>query len=110
MPHCVDPLTVAYNSHKLRLVLDLRNVNKFDRLHKLKYEDLRTLPMMFHKGDYFFTFDITSAYHHVSIHADFVQYLGFQRTDCSGEIHSYVLLLASTSRAIRLHLASSTRF
>ena len=40
--YCCNPLTVAEGS-QLRLVLDLRHVNKFVMHHKFKYEDLRTL-------------------------------------------------------------------
>ena len=41
-PYCCNPLTVAEGS-KLRLVIDLRHVNKFIKTTKFRYEDLSTL-------------------------------------------------------------------
>jgi len=66
MPYRCNPLTVA-ESEKLRLVIDLRHVNKFLDFPKIKYEDLRTVRQ--HLGeDYFFTtFDLKSGYHHISV-------------------------------------------
>ena len=75
-PHCCNPLTVADNG-KLRLVLDLRHVNKFVILKKFKYEDLRIVAEIFDKNDYFVNFDLTSGYHHIDIHPDHHKYLGF---------------------------------
>uniref|UniRef100_A0A7M5X9B2 Uncharacterized protein n=1 Tax=Clytia hemisphaerica TaxID=252671 RepID=A0A7M5X9B2_9CNID len=34
IPHCVNPLSVAERNNKLRLVLDLRNVNKYIQVNK----------------------------------------------------------------------------
>ena len=53
-------------------------MNQYIFPDKFKYEDLYTLAELFEEGDYFFTFDLKSGYHHVSIHKDFVKYLGFQ--------------------------------
>ena len=75
-PVCVNPLSVA-EKPKLRLVIDLRHVNKFIELKKFKYENIRTISEIFDKDDYFFTFDLKSGYHHVKIHEDFQPYLGF---------------------------------
>ena len=33
--------------------------------------------LMFQKGDYMFTFDLKSAYHHVDIYREHCEYLGF---------------------------------
>lgn len=35
------------------------------------------MPDLFRKGEYFFAFDLKSGYHHVDIHEDCQQYLGF---------------------------------
>ena len=75
-PYCCNPLTVAEGT-KLRLVLDLRHVNKYIFSPKFKYEDLRTLANMFDKNFYFSTFDIKSGYHHVDITEEDQKYLGF---------------------------------
>ena len=77
-PYCTNPLTVSEKNSKLRLVLDLRHVNKFVKHVKFKYEDLRTLSEMFSEDDYFTTFDLKYGYHHISIHPEHYKYLGFQ--------------------------------
>ena len=48
-PHCVNPLTVA-EGKKLRLVIDLREVNKYLVKPKFRYEDLRSLSEVFEQG------------------------------------------------------------
>ena len=48
-------------------MLNLRHLNKFLLIEKFKYEDLRLALLMFRKGDYAFTFDLKSGYHHVDI-------------------------------------------
>ena len=75
-PFCVNPLTVA-EGKKLRLVLDLRHFNSYLVKLKFKYEDLRSLSQMLEQGDWFFTWDLKSGYHHVDIHPDHYKYLGF---------------------------------
>ena len=75
-PHVVNPLTVA-DGEKLRLVLDLRYINSFLESSRFKYEDLRTLSEIFESGFYFFTFDLESGYHLVSIVQHHQQFLGF---------------------------------
>ena len=77
MPKCCNPLTVANKNSKLRLVLDLRHVNQYVNLNKIKYEDLNTFTELFEQGDFFITFDLTSGYHHVDIHPEHKKYLGF---------------------------------
>ena len=44
---------------------------------------------MFHKNDYMFTFDLKSAYHHISIFESHRQYLGFT-WDVSGKTKYFV--------------------
>lgn len=38
---------------------------------KFKYEGLDLVVQMFRKGEYFFTFDLKSGYHHVDVYIDF---------------------------------------
>ena len=52
----ISPLSVAENSEKLRLILDLRYLNSFLSLPKFKYEDVCSIRNLFNKGDFFFTF------------------------------------------------------
>ena len=75
-PHCVNPLTVA-EGKKLKLVLDLREVNKYLAKRTFHYEDLRSLSEVFREGFWFFTWDLKSGYHHVDIFPPHQQYLGF---------------------------------
>lgn len=78
-PFVVNPLTVANNSwEKLRLVLDARHINPHLYRFKHKYEDATTARQLFNRGDFIFSYDLKSAYHHLKIfHADRT-YLGFQ--------------------------------
>ena len=76
-PYCCNPLT---EGKKLSLVLDLRHVNKHIKHNKFRYENLSTLSEMLNKGDYFTTFDLTSGYHHIEIHAEHRKFLGFEWT------------------------------
>ena len=89
-PYCCNPLSVATSSGKLRLVLDLRHVNPYVRLQQFRHEDLRTLAEIFEKGDFFCIFDLTSGYHHISIHPDSIGYLGFQWTFNNGRHRFFV--------------------
>ena len=75
--HIVSPLSVAENSEKLRLILDLRYLNSFLSVPKFKYEDVRTIRDLFDKGDFFFKFDIKHGYHHVNIDKAYHKYLSF---------------------------------
>ena len=75
-PFCVNPLTVV-DGKKLRLVIDLRHVNQCLIVPKFKYEDLRSLAQVVDQGHCFFTWDLKSGYHHVSIYQNHQQYLGF---------------------------------
>ena len=77
-PTVCSPLQVAVNAKgKRRLVIDLRYVNQYLHLTKFKYEGLNLVPVLFQKGDHMITFDLKSGYHHVDIHEDSQQYLGF---------------------------------
>ena len=78
-PRVVNPLTVAQNkSGKLRLVLDCRHINKHLFQFKFKYENSEIAKVLFGEGDFLFTFDLKSAYHHIMIDRSFIEYLGFQ--------------------------------
>ena len=77
-PHECSPLSVVVNAvGKKRLVLDLRHVNKYVCKQKFKYEHLRVAMLLLEKGDYMFTFDLKSGYHHVDIRPVQYRYLGF---------------------------------
>ena len=77
MPHICSPLSVVESSSgKKRLVI---NLNRFLWKQKYKYEDLRVL---LERGDYMFSFDLKSGYHHVDIAKEHWQYLGFSWQTC----------------------------
>ena len=79
IPHLCNPLSVVSNSaRKLRLVLNLKYLNKFLHVISFKYEDLRTAALMFEKGEYMFKFDLKPGYHHVDVHPNYHKFLGFQ--------------------------------
>jgi hypothetical protein len=77
-PTICSALSVVDNkSHKKRLVLNLRHLNKFLCSHKFKYDDLRMAMLLFDKGDLMFSFDLKSGYHHVDIAKKHWKYLHF---------------------------------
>ena len=77
-PTCVSPLTVAFNKNgKPRLVLDCRDVNPHLLQFKFKYEDVSIAKQIFQTGDFLFSFDLKSAYHHIEIFEQHKTYLGF---------------------------------
>ena len=77
-PYICSPLSVVEsNSGKKRLVINLRHLNRFLLKQKLKYEDLRVAMLLFQRGDYMFSFDLKSGYHHVDSAEKHHKYLGF---------------------------------
>ena len=78
-PYICSPLSVVQNSMgKKRLVINLRYLNRHLWKQKFKYEDLRTAMLLFKPGDYMFSFDLKSGYHHVDIADVHHKYLGFE--------------------------------
>ena len=75
---CSPLLVVVGNSGKKRLVINLRYVNLFLRKEKFKYEDMKTALLLLEKDDLICTFDLKSGYHHVDIHIESQQFLGFE--------------------------------
>ena len=63
----INPLKVTKNKEKLRMILDLRYINKHLRSCRFNYEDLRTATNLFEKDGYFFKWDYKSGYHHIDI-------------------------------------------
>ena len=87
--HTINPLSVADKGDKLRLILDLRHINQFLRVPKIKFEDIRTIRDLFQLGDYFFKFDIESGYHHTDVLPEHQKYLGF-KWEIEGEWRYFV--------------------
>ena len=77
-PYICSPLSVVENGlGKKRLVINLRHLNRFLFKRKFKYEDLRIAMLLLQRGDYLFSFDLKSGYHHVDIAQIHQKYLGF---------------------------------
>ena len=82
VPKVVNPLTVSVQSNgKKRLILDLREVNKYIWKQKINYEDLRIALMYLQQGSWMIKFDICSAYHFIDIRLPDTEFLGFSFPD-----------------------------
>ena len=91
-PHCINPLSVAQGK-KLRLVLELRDVNRYLVKCNFHYEVLRSLAEVFEQRFWFFTLDLKSTgYHHVDISPPHQQFLGFCMVIC--RLHTVLLFLS----------------
>lgn len=76
--HIFSPLGVVPKKNgKLRLILDLRYLNKHLVKHTFKFEDLRVVADLLRPGDWFFTFDLRNGYHHVDIFKEHWKFLAF---------------------------------
>ena len=85
-PFCCNPLTVASRIVegvlKLRMCIDLsRYINLLLKKESVTLPILDKAVKLLLPGDYQATFDLKSAFHHVLIHPDFRQYLGFSIPD-----------------------------
>ena len=79
--HVCSPLGVVPKKNgKLRLILDLRFLNKHLATRKFKFEDLRVVAEILQPHDCFFTFDFRNDYHHVDISPEHWKYLAFSFT------------------------------
>ena len=78
IPRNVNPLSVSIQSSgKMRLILDLRFINKHLWKTSVKFEDLRVAINYLEKGHFMFSFDIRSGYYHVLIFPPHQSFLGF---------------------------------
>jgi hypothetical protein len=79
-PFIVSPLGVVPKGiDKLRLILDLRYVNSLSlKVNSFCYENVKEVSNLCKLHDFLFTVDLKSGYHHVDIHPDFWQFLGFE--------------------------------
>ena len=80
-PVIINPLFVSIQkSDKKRLILDLHNVNQFLYKCRFRCEDLCIAKEILSPGDFMFTFDLKSGYHHVEIFPEHTKYLSFAWT------------------------------
>ena len=81
----INPLSVSIQkSGKKRLILDLRHVNQFLYQCRFCCEDLSIAKEILNPGDFMFTFDFKSGYHHVEIFPEHRKYQSFAWTFSSG--------------------------
>ncbi len=76
-PRVISPLSVATNTPKLRLILDLSVFNDFIDVTSVKYETLDSIRDLLPRGGFLGKFDMKSGYHHVEIRTSDQTYLGF---------------------------------
>ena len=77
-PYVVNPLSVSENgSQKLRLILDLRYMNKHVFKGKIKFDNWKIIQDFLEPIDLLFKFDISQGYHHIDIDEQHQKYLGF---------------------------------
>jgi hypothetical protein len=87
---------VTNQSGKKRLVVNLRHVNKFLWKQKFKHEDLRVAMALFEHGEWMFSFDLKSGYHHIDVAPHHRKYLGFA---WEGKFFTFVVLPFGLSSA-----------
>ena len=66
----------------------LRHLNRFLWKQKFKYEDLHIAMLLLEKGDFMFSFNLQSGYHHVDVTEAHQEFLSF-----SWGCNYYVFLL-----------------
>ena len=96
-PKVENPLSVASNKDKNRLILDLRYVNLHLRKEKTKFEDWETFQNYLCKDGHMFKFDLKSSYHHISIYAPHQTYLSFSWV-VNGETKYFVFTVLPKNR------------
>lgn len=78
-PTCVSPInSVPKSNGKQRLIIDLRHLNEHCSPPKFVYEDIRTVKQIVKYQDVGVTIDLKNGFHHVPVHSDYKQYLGFK--------------------------------
>ena len=81
----INPLSVSIQKlGKKRLILDLSHVNQYLFKSKFRCEDVSIAREVLNPGDFMFSFDLKSGYHHVEIFPEHRQYLSFSWNFSSG--------------------------
>ena len=79
-PYIVNPLSVAVQRNKNRLILDCTYLNEFVVVPDFKYENEKVALDYFREGCYMTGWDLRDGYHHILINEKFREYLGFKLT------------------------------
>ena len=79
-PKIVSPIFAIPKQEpgKWRVILDLRYVNKSQKVPRFRQEGLETLDSMINPGDYLVKGDLKHGFHHLKMKNDHCDYLGFQ--------------------------------
>lgn len=78
-PYCVSPIGVVPKKNaKFRLFTDLRRLKDHCGRCSFQYEDVRILSDVIVDNDYMITLDIKNGFHHILVHKDYRDYLGFK--------------------------------
>ena len=77
IPRIVNPLSVAANATKLRLVLDCSALNNFVIRYRFKLDDLKVILDYMQPSFFMCKLDLKSCYHHIDINPCFQTFLGF---------------------------------
>eukprot|EP00884_Botryococcus_braunii_P009170 jgi/Botrbrau1/18254/Bobra.0398s0001.1 len=97
-------LGVAANRKgKLRLILDARYINLFDKYVSFSYEKLTDVPQYARPGDWLCLTDFKAGYHHFRVHQEDQKYLGLS---FQGKFYVFTVLPFGLSSACRTY----TRF
>jgi hypothetical protein len=94
---------VANRKGKLRLILDARYINLFDKYVSFSYEKLNDVPQYARPGDWLCLTDFKAGYHHFQVHQEDQKYLGLS---FQGKFYVFTVLPFGLSSACRTY----TRF
>eukprot|EP00884_Botryococcus_braunii_P019873 jgi/Botrbrau1/656/Bobra.0161s0044.1 len=94
---------VANRKGKLRLILDARYINLFDKYVSFTYEKLTDVPQYARPGDWLCLTDFKAGYHHFRVHKEDQKYLGLS---FQGKFFVFTVLPFGLSSACRTY----TRF
>ena len=90
-PGIVYPLSVfKQKSGKKRLILDLWHINGQLYKSKFKYENLSVTKEVFSPGDFMFSFDLESEYHHIDIFPEHRKCLAFFWSFADGSVRYFM--------------------
>jgi len=77
-----------------RVIVDLRYVNKSQKIQKFKHENFDTLGLVVRKGDFMTKGDIKHGFHHLEMTKESIRYLGFRD---GTKYYSYVAMPMGSS-------------
>ena len=92
VPYVVNPLQVAVQPNKKRVILDCSRLNDYIHAPKFKMEDYKAGLDFFRKDGWMITFDLRDGYHHVKVREDFSDYLGFRLDTPAGPRYGICLV------------------